>query len=372
MPLEIFYPGLRGVIAGETNISSLDDGLTYRGYCIHELIQDSTFLEVAYLLLNEDLPNEEELADLRSIVLDESELPEQVLAILDGLPMHVAPIDALRTGLTTLAHFDLQPSDGPLQGGMTQAVRLLAKAPLIAAAWHRGRRGLPLLEPQVHLGYGANIMYLFTGNEPPVLFERAFEAALIAAAEHEFNPSTFAARLAGSTGSDVFAAVSAALSVRSGDRAGGGDDRVLDSLDEVETADRAVAWAEAHSDPDLALPGFGHPVFKDCDPRAAALETHCAELAEGCGHAAMEEIADAVERAVWEVRTQPANLDWSFVRLMHYVGIPRDAIPVVFVLARMVGWCAHAIEQAETGHVIRPRARYRGVEARPYIPLASR
>ncbi len=372
MALEIFYPGLRGVIAGETNISSLEDGLTYRGYCIHDLTADATFLEVAHLLLNEDLPNEEELADLRSLVLEEAELPGPVLAALENLPMNVAPLDALRTGIGMMAHFDLQPADGPLHGGQAQTIRLLARAPHLAAAWLRGRQGLPLLESQVHLGYGANLFYLLTGKEPPVLFERAFEAALIAAAEQEFNPSTFAARLVGSTGGDIFSAVSAALAARSGDRHGGGDDRVLNVLEEVETPDRAVAWAEAHSGPENVLPGFGHPVFKECDPRAAVLETYCAELAEGCGQTAAEETADAVERAVWEVRREPANLDWSFVRLMSYLGLPRDAITIVFVLARMVGWCAHAIEQAETGQVIRPRARYRGVEAREYVPLCMR
>ena len=372
MPLEIFYPGLRGVIAGETNISSLDDGLTYRGFCIHDLAADATFLEVVHLLLNEDLPNEEELADLRSLIFEESELPPPVLATLDSLPMNVAPLDALRTGIGTLAHFDLQPADGPLHSGQAQAIRMLARAPLIASAWLRGRRGLELLEPQIHLGYGANVYYLLTGEEPPVLFERAFEAALIAAAEHEFNPSTFAARLVGSTGGELYSAVTAALAVRSGDRHGGGDDRVLSTLEEVESPDRAVAWAEAHSDQETPLAGFGHPVFKDCDPRAAVLETYCAELAEGCGEGETEEIADAIERAVWEVRREPANLDWSFVRLMRYLGIPRDAVATVFALARIAGWCAHAIEQAETGQVIRPRARYRGVEARPYVPLALR
>jgi citrate synthase len=372
MALEIFYPGLRGVIAGETNICSLDEGLLYRGYCIHDLTQDATFLEVAHLLLNEDLPNEEELADFRSVIIEESEVPPQILSALEALPFNVTPLDALRTGISLQAHFDPQPSDGPMYGGLSQSLRLIARAPMILSAWLRGRTQEPMLEPQLHLGYGANVLYLLTGREPPVLFERAFEAALIAAAEHEFNPSTFAARLVGSTGGDVYAAVNAALAVRSGDRHGGGDDRVLTTLEEVEGADRATAWAEAHSEAELTLPGFGHPVFRECDPRAAALETHCQELAAGCGFSEMEEIADAVERAVWEIRREPANLDWSFVRLMHYIGLPRDAITSVFALARMVGWCAHAMEQAETGQVIRPRARYRGVEARSYLPLAMR
>ena len=372
MELNIYYPGLRGVIAGETNISSLEHGLIYRGYCIHDLAEESNFLEVSYLLLHEELPTEEELADFRSVMVEEMELPEPVIAALESLPLHVTPLEALRTGVSLLSHFDPQTNDGPLTGGVGQAVRLLARVPLVIAAWHRVRDGGKLPEPAMHLGYAGNLYYLFTGKEPPVLFERALDAALIAAAEHEFNPSTYAARMVGSTGGDLYAAVTAGLGVLAGSRHGGGDDRVLDILKSVESPNHAVEWAREACRSDLPIPGFGHPVYQECDPRAALLEAHCAELAAACGCQAMEEIADAIERAVWEERKIPANIDWSLSRLFHYLGLPRELYLSIFAAARVAGWCAHVIEQAECDHVIRPRARYRGVEERPFVRLWDR
>lgn len=372
MALELYHPGLRGVIAGETNISSLDSGLIYRGYCIHDLAEEAYFLEVCYLLLHEELPTEEELADFRSILVEESELPEPVLSVLEQLPLHVTPLEALRTGVSLLAHFDPHTNDGPLQGGVGQAVRLLARVPLLISAWFHNRHSHTAPELVTHLGYAGNLYYLIKGQEPPVLFEKALDAALIVCAEHEFNPSTYAARMVGSTGGDLYAAVTAALGVLAGSRHGGGDDRVLDLLEQVSSPDQALDVVREMVKEGRSLPGFGHPVYKDCDPRAAILETHCAELATACGCEAMEEIADAIERAVWEECRQPANLDWSLSRLLRYLGLPRDLYLTIFAAARVAGWAAHVMEQADTDQVIRPRARYRGVEERTFVRLWDR
>lgn len=372
MALDLYHPGLRGVIAGETNISSLDHGLIYRGYCIHDLAEESHFLEVSYLLLHEELPSEDELADFRSILIEEMELPESVLSVLESLPLHVTPLEALRTGVSLLAHFDPQTNDGPLDGGLPQSIRLLARVPLLIAAWHRMRTGGPVLQPATHLGYAGNLYYMITGQEPPVLFEKALDAALIAAADHEFNPSTYAARMVGSTGGDLYAAITAAIGVLAGSRHGGGDDRVLDVIGAVPSVDLATAWVQNTFREKGSIPGFGHPVYRECDPRAALLETHCAELAMACGCEAMEEIADSIERAVWEERKAPANIDWSLARLFHYLGLPRELYLPIFASARLVGWCAHVVEQAESDQVIRPRARYRGVEERPFVRIWER
>ncbi len=372
MSLDLYHPGLRGVIAGETNICSLDNGLIYRGYCIHDLTEESNFLEVCYLLLHEELPTEEELADFRSIMIEEMELPEMVTSVLESLPLHVTPLEALRTGVSLLSHFDPQTSDGPLAGGVGQAVRLLARVPMLIAAWHRLRTGEPLPAPATHLGYAGNLYYLITGNEPTALFEKALDSALIAAAEHEFNPSTYAARMVGSTGGDLYAAVTAGLGVLAGSRHGGGDDRVLDAIQSVESPDMATEWVHAEFEAGRSIPGFGHPVYKDCDPRAALLENHCAELANACRGHSLEEIADSIERAVWEEKKLPANIDWSLSRLFHYLGLPRELYLPIFASARVVGWCAHVIEQADCDQVIRPRARYRGVEERPFVRLWDR
>lgn len=371
MSVELYHPGLRGVIVGETEISRLEGGLQYRGYCIFDLAEQASFCETAHLLLFEKLPDPEELADFRSLLMEEAELPRQALWLLEQLPLHTKPLEALRTAISLLAHFDLQPDDEIEQAAEAQAVRLLARIPLLIAAWHRFRHGRPA--PSVDAAYGcaANLLLMLRDRPPSVLEERALEAALIVAAEQEFNPSSYAARVAASARADIYSAVLAGLSTLMGSAAGGTLYRVAELLHAVGTAD-SVADVIERLPAEGEIPGFGHPVYSDCDPRAAILERICSELAESRGEPLLEEGADAIERAVWESRRMPPNMDWPLARLLLYLGIPADLHLPVFVCGRVVGWCAHAIEQARDGELIRPRARYRGAEDLDYVPLYER
>jgi len=371
MSLELFHPGLRGVVAGETEISRLDGGLQYRGYCIHDLVEHSSFVEVAYLLVHEELPTPELLADFRSILVEEAHLPPQVAWLFEQIPLHTSPIDALRTAVSVLAHFDPQPDDDVVESAAAKATRLLSRLPMLMSLWHRQRSGLPPLAMDDALGHAANLFYLLTGQIPCVLHEHALEAALIVAAEQEFNPSTYAARVVASTQADMYAAVLAGLGTLSGVAHGGGNDRVLQVLREVTEPEQAAGWVRALPE-QAVIPGFGHPVYRDCDPRATILEPICHELAEATGRTDLEEVAEAVEQAVWEQRRLPANLDWPFVRLLHYLDIAPELHLPLFVCARTAGWCAHALEQARDGGVIRPRARYRGAEDLDFVPLHKR
>lgn len=371
MSLELYHPGLRGVVAGETEISRLDGGLQYRGYCIHDLVEHSTFDEVAYLLIHEELPTQELLADFRSILVEEAHVPPQVGWLFEQVPLHTSPIDALRTAVSLLAHFDPQPDDADVESAVGKATRLLSRLPVLLSVWHRQRSGLPALAMEDGFGHAANMLYLLTGRPPCVLHEHALEAALIVAAEQEFNPSTYAARVVASTQADIYAAVLAGMATLNGLAHGGGNDRVLQVLREVGEPDEAAGWVRSLPE-ETAIPGFGHPVYRECDPRAAILEPICQELAEATGQRALEAVADAVEHAVWDQRRLPANLDWPFVRLLHYLGLPPELHLPVFVCARTAGWCAHAIEQARDGGVIRPRARYRGAEDLEFLPLHER
>ena len=221
------------------------------------------------------------------------------------------------------------------------------------------------------LSYSANLLNMITGEQPSVLRERALDAALIVSAEQEFNPSTYAARVVSSTGTNIYAGVSAALGTLSGRRHGGANRRVLQVFEEVPRAELAADWVHAVPE-DGEIPGFGHPVYTDCDPRSSILERFCAELAEADGHQEMEEVAEAVERAVWEQRQIPANLDWPLIRVLHYLAIPAELHLPMFVCSRLVGWCAHAIEQMRDGDVVRPRARYRGALDLDFVPLRER
>jgi citrate synthase len=381
MATEFYHPGLRGVIAGETDICSLDDGLRYRGYCIYDLVQGASFFEVAYLLLHEQLPSEERFADFLSVLADEASLTDGVPEILERLPLHISPLEALRTGINLLSHCDLQAGEAVGDAGLAQAVRLLARVPLLLAAIC-GQRNAgrsdgsaakaedPRFDPS--LSFSSNLFRLLQGRSPLELEEHALEVALILAIEHEFTPSSFSARLAGSTNADIYSAVQAALSTFIGSRHSGAERSVLEVLDAVPTHDEANDWVEARREGGDRIAGFGHPVFTESDPRAALLENYCQRIAQLRKQGDREELAGAIEDAVWAHMRLPSNFDWPFGRLLEYLGFGRDLHPAIFVCSRLVGWCAHAIEQASSGEAIRPRARYRGAEHLDFEPIWRR
>lgn len=361
MAHELYHPGLKGVIAGETEICRIDGGLQYRGYCLHDLAEEASFLEVAHLLLFDELPDDEQFADFLSIISEEQQLPFIVQHVFEMLPVHNPPLDVLRLGIGLLSLTDSQPHENLLHAGHSQTIRLLARVPLLIAAWHRTRNGLPWLEPKPELSYVANIYYVITGRVPCALYERALEVVLIVAAEHEFNPASFVARIVGSVRSNQYSPVQAALDAFTGSEHGGGDDRPLDILQEIGEPEHAESWL-AEQATESRIPGFGHSVYQEYDPRAAILELECERLAQACGRTDLEQLADAVERAMWTHRRTPPNVDWPLARLLTYLEIDRDLFRPLFAAARLVGWSCHAVEQCESSEVIRPRARYRGAE----------
>jgi citrate synthase len=191
------------------------------------------------------------------------------------------------------------------------------------------------------------------------------------AAEHEFNPSSYVARIVGSVRANQFSPVLAALDTFIGQSHGGGDDRPLDVLEAVGHPDHAEEWVQ-HLAPTQAIPGFGHPIYQDYDPRACIVELECERLAQACGRSDLEQLADAIERAVWQQRRIPPNVDWALARLFTYLELDRDLFRVLFATARLIGWSAHAVEQCESSEIIRPRARYRGAENCQFEPMRHR
>ncbi|MEW4526309.1 citrate/2-methylcitrate synthase [Maioricimonas sp. JC845] len=371
MTIELYHPGLRGVIAGETEICNLEGTLTYRGYNVEDLAESASYLEVAYLLLHDDLPSEEALADFRSVFAEEAHLPQAITEVIDHLPLHVAPVDALRTAVSMLGHFDMQPTDGPASSGRPQAIRLLAKLPLVVGQFaHKDVAVDELIASGQE--FAGMLLTLIRGKRPASGQEARLNTALVLAAEHEFNAPSYAARIVASAKGDMYSAVAAALGALRGVDHGLGSRGVLACLEEVGDPDRADRWVADRIHKKLPLPGFGHPVYRDYDPRAAMIERYCQEFARANRNFELETVADAVEQAVWDACRLPPNLEWTFARLMLYLGIPEELHVGVFACARVAGWCAHAIEQAESGDVIRPRARYRGAEARLFEPLERR
>src|SRR6516164_5415420 len=372
MTTEQYFPGLEGVIAGETAISTITGGLSYRGYSITDLAERSTFPEVANLLLYGDLPSEEQLADFKAILDESAEVDPAIIELLRNIPLHVGAMDVLRTGISAVAHFDPQLDENTSSANIAKTIRLLAQIPILIAARHRLRKGEPLLEPDSGLSFAGNLLHLITGDVPTPTQERAMDVSLILYAEHEFNASTFTARVVTSTMSDLHSAIVAAVGALKGPLHGGANERVLEVLEEVGSPQNAETWVRQALVAKRRIMGFGHRVYKDGDPRAVILRNFCADLALARGDSSLEQIADTIERVVREEKGLPPNLDWPSARLYKYLGLEVDLYTPLFVASRVVGWAAHVIEQSENNRLIRPRSKYVGPAARPYVSLEDR
>lgn len=364
-----YYPGLEGVLAGETSISTIEGGLQYYGYAVRDLAEDATFEEVAYLLLRGKLPSEEELADFEAVLVEASTVPEEVINFMATIPLHVGEMDVLRTAVSALAHWDDDPTG---TSNITKAERLLGQIPILIAARYRQRMGLRVLKPQPDLSVAANLLYLITGDEPTQAQERAMDVSLILYAEHEFNASTFTARVVTSTLSDLHSAVVAAIGALKGPLHGGANEQVLRQLQEIESPADAEDWFRQMVGQKRRLMGFGHRVYKEGDPRAYVLKDYCVRLAEEKGQNKLEQISETIERLARDTKGLYPNLDWPSARLYHYLGLDVDLFTPLFVASRVVGWCAHIIEQSQHNRLIRPRAKYIGPVGLTFEPLSER
>ncbi|MDB5339222.1 MAG: 2-methylcitrate synthase/citrate synthase [Planctomycetaceae bacterium] len=364
-----YYPGLDGVLAGETAISTIEGGLQYYGYAVRDLAEDATFEEVAHLLLRGRLPSEEELADFEAILVEASMVPDEVINFMSTIPLHVNEMDVLRTTVSALAHWDEDPSG---TSNVTKAERLLGQIPILIAARYRQRMGLRVLQPQPDLSVAANLLYLITGDEPSPTQERAMDVSLILYAEHEFNASTFTARVVTSTLSDLHSAVVAAIGALKGPLHGGANEQVLRQLQEIGSPNNAEAWFRDMVGDKRRLMGFGHRVYKEGDPRAYVLKDYCVRLAEERGQMELERTAEIIERLARDTKGLYPNLDWPSARLYHYLGLDVDLFTPLFVASRVSGWCAHIIEQSQHNRLIRPRARYIGQTGLTFEPLSER
>ena len=371
---EHYAPGLEGVIAGETAISTVEGGLRYRGYAVEELAAESTFIEVAYLLLKGELPTQEDLADFEAVLDESVDSAVEICDLLSQIPVHTPVMDVMRTGISIASHYDPHAEDDHdhADADLNKALHLMGVIPLILAFWHRHTQGLELGEPDPERSYAANLLSLITGKVPTSLEEKAMDVSLILYAEHEFNASTFTARVVTSTGSDLYSAIVAAVGALKGPLHGGANEQVMAVLEEIGSADRAEAWIRNALAQKRRVMGFGHRVYKDCDPRAVYLKDYCGQLAERRGRLELEQRAEIIEQIVWNEKKLPPNLDWPSARLYHYLGLDVPIYTPLFVVSRVVGWSAHVIEQSRDNRLIRPRSRYIGAEPRAYVPLSER
>jgi 2-methylcitrate synthase len=369
---ETYSPGLEGVVAGETAISTVETGLTYRGYAIEDLAEHSTYEEVAYLVLHGELPNAAETAAFRQRLGAAAVVPPELIETLRRIPATAPTMDVLRTATSMLAHFEPEAADSSHEANVRKTERLLAKLPVVVAARQRLKTGQEPVAADASLTLPANFLWMLRGQKPSEKQVQAMDASFILYAEHEFNASTFTARCAVSTLSDLHSGITAAIGALKGPLHGGANEAALGVLEEVGSVERAEAWARNALAQKQKIMGFGHRVYKDGDPRAVYLKRLTAAVAAETGHQDLERTAEIIEMTVWNEKRIPPNVDWPCARLYHYFGLPKDLYTPLFVVARVVGWSAHIIEQLDNNRIMRPRAIYKGPPLRKWKPLSER
>ena len=368
----VYHPGLEGVVAGETAISTIAGGLQYRGYSIEDLAEHAQFEEVAYLILYGELPAAEELAAFRRRLAAESGVAKEIITFMRKIPRGVPMMDVMRSAASLLAHWDPDREDNSHDANLRKAERLIAQLPVVMAARHRLTQGKEPVGPTSRLAYANNLLRMLFRDKPEERMVRAMDVSLILYAEHEYNASTFTARVVSSTLSDMHSAIAAATGALKGPLHGGANERVMEVLEEVGTAENAEAWVRKALADKVRIMGFGHRVYKDGDPRAAYLKSLCGELAELTGNEDMEAMAGVIESVVRAEKGLPPNLDWPSARLYYYMGLPVSLYTPLFVVSRVVGWAAHVVEQLDNNRLIRPRARYIGPDLRAWVPIEDR
>ena len=373
-----YSPGLDGVIAGETALCQIDEGaagLRYRGYGIVELAEHAIFEEVAYLLLFGELPTRKELEEFTGRIRAEFLLPGPVQAFIGVIPRNAHPMDILRTGVSLLGMTDPEASDNSHEANVRKSIRLMGQIPMLIAAAYRLAHGERQLQPRPELRFAENVLYLLTdryGDSVATAMAAVLDVSLILYAEHELNASTFAARVAASTLTDLHAAITAAVGALKGPLHGGANEAVAGMLLEIKSRDRAEGWLRQRLASKQRIMGFGHRVLKTGDARSEIIQRHAQRLSERCGDGRWYDIARVLHDIVQAEKGLHPNLDFYTAVAYLLMGIPRDLYTPVFVCSRITGWCAHVIEQQDHNRLIRPRSLYTGPPPRAYVPLEQR
>jgi len=372
-----YSPGLEGVIAGISTISEIDSdrsSLQYRGYDVHDLAEHGSFEETAHLLIYGKLPNASELASFKKTLTDERDVPEAVYTALKALPKTTHPMDMIRTAYSVLAPFDpdyAAPATDDA-ANVRKAVRIIAKAGTMVANGHRIRQGLEPLKPNPEHGIAENFLYLMSGEQPPAKTIEVMDASLTLYAEHGYNASTFACRVTVATLSDLYSGIVTGIGTLHGPLHGGANEEAMKMILDIGTPDKAQAWIDDALEGKKKIMGFGHREYKKRDSRAIYLTKVAKELGVEKGDTRFGDIADILEKTMEDRKSIYPNVDFPAAYAYYLLGIPIDLYTPIFVIARVSGWSAHALEQLRNNRLIRPKCIYEGAANLPYVPLAQR
>ena len=365
--------GLAGIVAGRTALSTVGKagcGLTYRGYSIEDLAEHAGFEEVAWLLLRGELPTASQLAEYLQRLQSLRELPAGLKAVLEQLPDTAHPMDVLRTGCSVLGCLEPESASS---GTFDVVDRLLATFPSMLAYWHWFQTQTMRIETHSEEdSIAGHFLHLLHGRRPSAIHRQAFDASLILYAEHEFNASTFTARVVTSTLSDFYSAITGAIGTLRGPLHGGANEAAFDLINRFSSpddAERGVMDLLARKE---KIMGFGHRVYRDCDPRSPIIQQWAKQLADEAGDTRLYPVSERIEAVLRREKKLFPNLDFYSASAFHFLGIPTLFFTPLFVFSRTAGWGAHILEQRAENRLIRPTADYIGPEPRPFVPLDQR
>ena len=365
--------GLAGITAGQTAIATVGaagKGLSYRGYSIHDLTNHSSFEEVAFLLLYGKLPNQPELDDFVKRLIGHRALPAELRQTLQAIPATAHPMDVLRTGCSMLGV--LEP-ETQFDQQAEKAERLLACLPSILVYWHR------FAHEKIEIDFESNqpsvagfFLEKLCGQEPSATHLKAMDVSLILYAEHEFNASTFTARVCTATLSDLFSAITGAIGTLRGPLHGGANEAAMELIEKFDSPDEAEAGIMQMLNDKSLIMGFGHRVYTVSDPRSDIIKTWSKRLSEECGDTVLYPVSKRIEEVMWREKGLFPNLDFYSASAYHFLGIPTSLFTPIFVLSRVSGWSAHVFEQRSNNRLIRPGAEYIGPDDTTYILMNDR
>ena len=372
--------GLAGQVVADSSISFVDGAagiLEYRGYDIRELAAHSHFEEVAFLLWNGHLPTAQELAEMKAQARACRFMPPEIISALRNLPKDAEPMAVMRSAVSLLAHYDPESEDNTPLAHQHKACRLLGQISGVLAAFERIRKGEEPVKPRMDLDHAANFLWMLTGEDPDPLAARALDQYLLLLAEHEFNASTFTARVTASTGSDLHSAITSALGTLKGPLHGAAVQEAMAQFLEIGSAENVESWFELARAEGHRVMGMGHRVYKVRDPRAAPLMANVESMAQSTGEREWFDIARKLETVAmqdpyFQERNLSANVDFYSAPLLYSLGIPVNTFTPMFAMSRIVGWTAHVYEQQANNRLIRPLANYVGAHQLPWAPIEQR
>ena len=364
--------GLRGQVAGETSLSTVGqvEGLAYRGHKIELLAEKSCFEEVAYLLLYDKLPNQKELDDYKQLLKNQRDLPDSLKLVLQKIPSSAHPMDVMRTGTSMLGN--LEP-EGEFSNQLNSINRMIATMPSIVTYWYKySHEGLDIDLVNDEDSLAGHFLHILHGEKPSDLHKKVMDVSLILYAEHEFNASTFTARVCASTMSDIQSCVVAAIGSLRGPLHGGANEKAMELIENWTSKEEAKTKIIEMLGNKEKIMGFGHAVYSIRDPRNAVIKGYAKELSQLAENDTLYQVAEEVEKVMADEKKMFANADFFHAPAYFYMGIPTKLFTPIFVMSRVSGWTAHCMEQRANNRIIRPSAEYIGVESSDWVDISDR